>query len=60
MLEKQQGDQRGWKRRNETELGDEVRNVGSAQVMMTLGAVMRIWSILFNAMEALRGFLSRG
>lgn len=56
MLEKQQGDQKGWKRRNEAELGDEVRNVGRAQVMMTLGAVMRIWSILFNARKPLEGF----
>lgn len=57
---KQRGDQRGWKKRNEAELGDEVRSVGRAQIRMTLGAVMRIWGILVNAVEAIRGLLSRG
>lgn len=57
---KQQGDQRGWKKRNEAELGDEVRSVGRAQIRMTPGAMMRIWGILVNAMEAIREFLHRG
>lgn len=57
---KQRGDQRGWKKRNEAELGDEVRSVGRAQIRMTLGAMMRIWGILVNAMEAIREFLCRG
>lgn len=61
MLEKQPGDQRGWKRRNEGGVEDEVRKVGRAQIIMTLGAMMRIWGFVlfcfvFNVVEANRRF----
>lgn len=42
-MKKKRGDQRGCKRRNEAAVGDEVRNIGRAQIMVTLGAMMRIW-----------------